>query len=479
VRTEDVNEVTINYNYYANELNAGSTFLSDNLLYVNPINCFMYELGNEQEACAIQIPIKKDQKIAHSFEENSKGSYLTSSFHDLVDCPFIVSNRLQCTCYASNKVKFNIWFEGEVKPEWDKLLTDFKKFTDYQIEKFGSIPVKEFHFLNLISPFSAYHGVEHFKSTVIHLGPSYDIFNRLYTELLGVSSHELYHVWNVKAIRPEEMFPYNYAKENYSQLGYVAEGVTTYMGDRILFESKVFDEKQYHKEFLDYVTRHFHNDGRNHYSVAESSYDTWLDGYVHGVPGIKTSIYVEGCLIAYVCDMRIRKSTEGKKSLHDVMTKMYELTNQRVGYSDTIYQETLELIGKTSFQDIFDDMINGTADYKPYLMEALNFENKKLVELPTEKASNWFGLKGIQNKSDYQVRLVLENSSAYESGVVVGDSILAVNGIPLASDFDKWLSYFYKEDITLSVKRDGRIIQLHLKKANDYQFYKYTLENNK
>ncbi len=477
IRTEGIDELTVNYNYYANELNGGSTFLSENLLYVNPVNCFIYELGNESEECSVSIPVASNEQVAHSFEKLSNGDFKATSFHDLVDCPFIVSARLQQKSYESHGVKFNVWFEGEVKPEWDKVMIDFKKFTDFQLDKFGSIPVKEFHFLNLISPYTAYHGVEHFKSTVIHLGPSYDIFDKLYTELLGVSSHELYHVWNVKSIRPEEMFPYDYAKENYTRLGFVAEGVTTYMGDRILFECGVFDKKQYHKEFLEYVTRHFHNDGRLHYSVADSSYDTWLDGYVQGVPGRKTSIYVEGCLIAYICDMRIRQATNGDKSLHDVMTKMYELTNQRVGYSDTIYQEVLELIGGISFQDIFDNLINGIEDFKPYLTEALKFENKKLIELPTDRASNWFGIKGVQQKSEYTVKLVLENSAAYSSGVVAGDVIIAVNGIPLNNDLDKWLGYFNHEDLTLSINRNGSIIQVNIEKVNEFQFYKYEIQS--
>ena len=106
----------------------------------------------------------------------------------------------------------------------------------------------KFLFLFQITPYSSYHGVEHHKSTVILLGPSYNIFNSFYTELLGVSSHELYHVWNVKNIRPKAMLPYNFSFENYTDMGYVTEGVTTYMGDRILFESGVFSLDQYFKE---------------------------------------------------------------------------------------------------------------------------------------------------------------------------------------------------------------------------------------
>ena len=85
------------------------------------------------------------------------------------------------------------------------------------------------------------------------------------------------------------MLPYAYNKENYTHMGYVTEGVTTYMGDRLLYECEVFSLKQYFKELETFLTRHFHNDGRKHYSVAESSFDTWLDGYVPGIPGRKVS----------------------------------------------------------------------------------------------------------------------------------------------------------------------------------------------
>ena len=137
------------------------------------------------------------------------------------------------------------------------------------------------------------------------LGPSYVVFDAVYPDLLGVSSHELYHTWNVKAIRPIELFPYDFTKENYSELGYLCEGVTTYMGDLFLFKSNVFSEEEYFNELNQQLQKHFDNPGRFNYSVAASSFDTWLDGYVPGVPNRKVSIYTEGCLIALVCDLMI------------------------------------------------------------------------------------------------------------------------------------------------------------------------------
>src|SRR3989304_7536298 len=109
-------------------------------------------------------------------------------------------------------------------------------------------PFETYHFFFQILPTKFYHGVEHLNSTVIALGPSYNLMKGdLYEDLLGVSSHELFHAWNIKNIRPKEMHPYDYTKENYSKLGYVCEGVTTYYGDLFLYRSGVYSEFDYLK----------------------------------------------------------------------------------------------------------------------------------------------------------------------------------------------------------------------------------------
>ena len=95
-------------------------------------------------------------------------------------------------------------------------------------------------------------------------------------------------------------------------------------------------------------------------SVANSSWDTWLDGYVQGIPGRKTSIYTEGALIAYICDMRIRKATNNSASLHNVMQEMYKLCQTGKGYTEADYRNILEKISGESFEDIFTKLVYGT-----------------------------------------------------------------------------------------------------------------------
>jgi predicted metalloprotease with PDZ domain len=471
INTKKDEPILVTYRYYSNVLNAGSTYLDEHQLYVNPVNCTMYVIGSENNPIQVDLPIKNGQLVAGLQNPNESGSYLFSSFHEWVDSPFIISSHLHYQTYQIEDTTFHIWLNGVVKPKWENLLPDFDKFTRYQVSKFGTIPTKNFHFLFQITTYGAYHGVEHLNSTVLLLGPSYAIFDNLYTELLGLCSHELYHVWNIKSIRPIEMKPYRYHQENYFRTGFVAEGVTTYMGDRILLESGVFDRKQYNKELLIYITKHFHNDGRNYYSVADSSFDTWLDGYESGIPGRKTSIYTEGCLIAYICDMRIRHHTNHQHSLHDVMRKLYDESEK--GYTHQRYMQLLEEVGGCSFEDIENHLINGKADFSPYLQEALRIDGYQ-INKKNQKGSELYGIKLIAPNL-CEISNILENSAAHLSGIVEGDIIHSINGIVVNGNVNEWMNFFSEENKPLAMEllRKGKILTLALTTPNDFQYFSY------
>lgn len=473
IECETFDKVVVNYSYYSSELNAGSTYLDQNQIYINPVNCIFFNPDNYNSSYEISFDLHSDFKIYSSLENIGNNTLKASNFEELADSPIIASDSAQHKSLKINNVNFSFCFQGEVKVDWDILIKDFTSFISYQIKLFGSFPHKSFLFLFQITPYLAYHGVEHHHSTVILLGPSYDIFKNLYKELLGVSSHELYHVWNVKGIRPKDMLPYDYSKENYTNMGYVTEGVTTYMGDRILFESGIFTLEQYFNELNKLFQRHFHNDGRNHYSVSESSWDTWLDGYVQGIPGRKVSIYVEGALIALICDAKIRRATKHKKSLHDVMRKMYSGSDQLSGYDMELYKSNLESVSGESFDAIFSEIIYGKKDFKNYLIEALKVFGWDFSSKKAEKIGWQYGIKTYNKDKKLLVQNVLENSAGDKSLIVKEDEIIAVNEFRLEDNFDNWLGYFKNDEIVLKVNRNGKILDLKMKTINDNQYFNY------
>lgn len=481
VETKGNSTIHIKYNYFANEINAGSSYLDDKQLYINGVNCFLYVPDRIEEECQLELIIPSDYNVASGLKETSKHKFVCTDFHELVDSPFIASNDLQHHTYNESGVKFHLWFQGECKPDWELLETDFRKFSKVQIEAFGDFPTKEYHFIFQILTHKAFHGVEHYNSTVILLGPSYDIMNRggWYEELLGVSCHELYHAWNVKQIRPIEMAPYDYSKENYTELGYIDEGVTTYFGDKHLFTSGVFNWEQYAKTFNQLLSRHYKNFGVNNYTVAQSSFDTWLDGYAKGTPGRKGSIYTEGALIAFMTDVFILRNTNNKKSLDDVMKILYQdFAKKSKGVSNLDYKNTIEQVAGASYAKIYNNFIHGTADYTDQLIESLGFIGCELKIGPSKKHNEaYLGFTVRYENSKCMVDNIYPNSIAEDNGLAINDELMAINGIKITNDLSKWSDYFKSDEIALSVKRElGVIEKIKLIGTEEIYFNMFTIK---
>ena len=475
VDTHSTKTIEVTYYYYANELNAGSTYVDDEQVYVNPVNCLVYIEEQQNESCKLKLNINKHYKIASGLPFNNFELQI-ESYHQLVDNPFIASDSLQHNSFELNGISFNIWFQGIVQIEWNRVIDDFIKFSRLQLKKMKGLPVNEYHFLFQILPIKAYHGVEHQNSTVIALGPTYDLMGSLYDDFLGVSSHELYHTWNIKAIRPKEMYPYDYSNPNYSHLGYVAEGVTTYLGDLFLSESGVKDWKWYKKELEKLFQRHFDNFGRFNYSVAESSWDTWLDGYVQGAPHRKVSIYNEGAILSFIIDIKIRKNTQNKASIHTVMRHLYnEFAKKNKGYTEEDFINIVSQYAKEDLTDFFN-----TYYYSPQPLESVLTSAIEDVgfELETEANPNFtqriLGLKTINNNGKTIAQITYPGSPSEMANVLAEDEILSINGYQVNSDLNKWVEFFQDHQIVLTVSRKGRILELICPNTNRnyYPIYK-------
>lgn len=472
VDSDGQSSVKVEYNYYANELNAGSTFVDDKQLYVNPVNCFLYVPELINEPATVELAIPSDWDVATGMQSTAnKHIFQVRDFHELADCPFIASGGLQHNTYEIGGVLFHLWFQGEFKGDWERIIKDFKKFTKEQIDVMGGFPVTEYHFLFQIRTYKTYHGVEHCNSTVITLGPSYDILKPvLYDELLGVSSHELFHTWNVKAIRPIEMQPYDYSKENYSRLGYVAEGVTTYAGDLFLYQAGCFSEFEFFKNIHQLFQRHFHNYGRFNLSVADSSFDTWLDGYEKGIPDRKTSIYNEGALLAMMLDLSLLKDTANKGGILTVMRLLYDRFGKTgKGYTEQDYREAVEEIGGRSYAQFFKNYYYGTKNIKDDLEELMSYVGLEIKNIRSRLYfENRFGFK-VEYIKERSARItdIAPDSLAEQAHLKLGDEILSVNGIRILGNLKEWCKYFEEETITLTINSEDDTHKIQLTPTDD------------
>jgi len=306
----------------------------------------------------------------------------------------------------------------------------------------------------------------------------------VYTDFIGVASHELFHAWNIKSIRPIEMMPYDYTRENYSRLGFVAEGVTTYYGDLFLLRCNVYNLKQYFIELNLRLQKHFDNYGRFNLSVADSSFDTWLDGYVPGIPDRKTSIYDEGCLVALMTDLLIRRHTQNKKSLDDVMrTLYYDFAKQRHGFTEQDYTRVVENTAGRSFTDFFENYVYGVNNYEPLLQDLLNDVGCSVQLYPSAKLhESLFGFRTSIENGLTKVIAVAPASPSYTVGLSRQDEIVAVNNLKVENNLDDLIRFLQstKEKITLHVfSPQKKLRQVELKPDGKNYYNLYKIEQSK
>jgi predicted metalloprotease with PDZ domain len=471
ISSKGAKRVTVIYEYFANELNAGSTFTDETQLYANPVNCLVYNPAKMEEECRVELEVPSDWKIACALPKE-KNILTAKNFDHLADSPFIAAKYLKHNSFILDGVEFHLWFHGQTNPDWPKIISDFFIFIAEQMAIFGSFPSPEYHFLFQILPQRFYHGVEHTESTVIALGPAYKLMEGdTYNDFLGVSCHELFHAWNIKSIRPAEMLPYDFTKENYSRLGFVCEGVTTYYGDYLLFRSGVWTEEEFWPSFNERMDHHFESHARHFQPVSEASFDSWLDGYVPGAPHRKTSIYHEGCLLAFITDMFIRKNTVNKKSLDDVMRVLWnDYSRKGKGYSEADYKRIIEEISGGDFNYYWNNYFYKANSYEPVLSEALNIIGCELHFVESKRLhEHLYGFKVNEPGGLTKVTEIYYGSPA-EKQLTVGDEIIAVNGMQLKADMSEWLSFFGGRETELIVASGGKVKTIRLKAGDETYF---------
>lgn len=413
-------EYKVKYNFYCSRMDAGGAWVDEEQLYINFINCFFEIKEFENEPIEVDFNLPYFSKIISTLPENPQGKLVAKDYQMLVDSTFLATNEITHWTYKSGDSLFNIWIKGEVHFDQASFLGNFQKFTDTQIRDFGEFPELEYHFIFQLLPYRHYHGVEHQKGTVITFGPAESLSDPTQMEdLLGVSSHELYHAWNVCRIRPKELLPYDFSKETYSQAGWILEGITTYMGDLYLLKSGVYSLEVFLKQIENTLQKEIQNDGWKNQSIIESSFDLWLDGYQAGIPDRKVNIYSHGSLICFCLDLML---LETGSSFPEVMKNAWgNFGKLKIGYTNESFWELLlnHTADKDPFQDFYFQFISGKENLLQFFQEKINLLGITLnMTLNPDLLAGKLGVLVSENK----IIKIHQNSPAY-SDLMIGDEI--------------------------------------------------------
>lgn len=462
VHTKGYDSIDLSYLYYGAELTAGNTYLDEQLLLINPVNLLVYSDYCKNNSINISINLPTDWILA-GLEHKSDRAAKFSSLEEAFDTPMLASASIESLSFVVSDTTFYIHTLGEHGISPEQLVSDFKKFTEKQLSAFGEFPTSTFSFL-LIGEHDTYlHGVEHLNNTVIVLGPINEWKSTRYESLLAVASHELYHVWNVKTIRPLEMLPYRFEGPMYSRLGYVYEGITTFFGDYYLLTSGLITPERFLQLLEAQIQTHVDNVGRFAYSVGDSSIDTWVDGYVKGTPGRKVSIYNEGSLMAFILDTKIREATHSKSNLQHLMNRLfYAFGYTQNGYSEKDLLEQLQQLSGIDFSQLFDQYINSANGYESLLQEAFSFYGIELrQEVPAELHKSALGIKILTKNGKTIIADIAPGSPADVGGLCEGDEFLSINEQEINTNLTEVLSSLKHEVLRLVICRRGR----HLEKT--------------
>ncbi len=464
--------ISARFRVYANDLTVRTSHLDSTHGYFNGTNLLPYIDGFKEIPATLVIkPPANWRKIATGLApvKDQSNTFQAPNYDVLVDAPVLVGNFAEFP-FMVQGIPHRIVIEGQGSYDGLRLAQDTQKIVETQAQLFGGLPYASYTVLILLTP-SGLSGLEHLNSTTLTIG--YDRFTteRSYRNVLSLISHELFHVWNVKRIRPEGLGPFDYTRETYTNNLWIAEGTTSYYENLMLRRSGLIATDVFLQNLADLIKDVQQTPGRKVQSLAQASFNTWIKFYRQDENSVNSSIsyYDKGALVSLVLDLEIRKRTKGSKSLDDV----FRLLNQRFGQPGQSGYRDLD------FQKACDTVVGGSLDsfLGPYVYETKEIDYATALAvvgltLKTEPAKDderlgarpYLGATTKEQDGAVVVTNVLRDTPASTAGLTVHDEILAINGYKVdSSNFKKLLNQFSPgQQVSIQIFRGQRLELLTL-----------------
>jgi predicted metalloprotease with PDZ domain len=448
----DTDTFTLTYRVYCNGMNVRANFVDSDFAMLNGAPTFIVPADLQGPyTVTVERPAGWARTLTQLAPDDAD-TFAAESFDWLVDSPIVVGNP-SVESFVVEGVEHLLVDIPDVDP-WNhaKAAAGVKKVVEAQRAFWGQFPYERYLFLNVLGERGG--GLEHLDSTLMITSRFNTEKDDPYERWLGLVSHELFHAWNVKRLRPAPLGPFDYENEVYTESLWIAEGFTSYYDDVLLARAGLIDQDTYLERMSTNIERLLSTPGRQEQPVSRASYDAWIKYYRGDENSVNTAIsyYTKGAVIAFVLDARIRKQTNGERSLDDAMRLAYDRYSGDVGYTPEQFVAVLSEVAGVDMAPFVDSLVN-TTDEVP-LTEA--YEVFGLKRKPAPDASGTTAWLGIGRSGD-RVTEVRKDGPAWAAGVNVGDEILAV-GMDRATDLSATLDRYEPGDaIELLVSRRGRL----------------------
>jgi len=439
-------KISISYQVYANQLGQRTRHIDDSHAYIDASTVVMYsDIGRDQEHIVnLHVPATWNSVSGLESGDNAH-QFIAKNYDVLVDSPIETGiNEHHKFSVDDHDYELVIWGKGNY--DSTKMVTDLKQLVQQSQHIWQGYPFKRYVFM-VHATSGARGATEHLNSTIIQTSRFKFAQRKDYLRFISTAAHEFVHTWNVKQYRPKGLVPYNYQQENYSTLLWLSEGSTSYLQNQLLLRGDLMSSKEFLESLAKRITGYIHKPGRESQTVAQASFDKWLDeggdyGNNHSV-----NIYSEGFLVSWLLDFSIMEKTALEKSYRDVHNTLYQHYKIPESFDENDLLTILKDITHDDYQSWWQENIHGyvNVDFNDLLAKA------GLTMLYGEKGKTkqkaWTGIETKPITNGLQITRVEKNSPAWKAGLALSDIIVAVNGLRMAdNDLTTRLKNFKPKD---------------------------------
>ena len=503
----------VTYQVYAFDLSVRGAYLFDEYAFFNGTSTFLEVMEfTEDSATPILVNIVNNQlarnwHLCTSFTKQSVvehngdaiHTFICKDYQELIDHPVLMGVVDKHTFEVSG-VRFHFVLSGNNETDLERICNDLKPLCKHHLDLFGGLPEKDYWFMTLLCE-DGFGGLEHRASTALmfprfHLPmrSETDVIPEQYQQFLSLCSHELFHAWNVKRIKPEVMISPDLRSEQYMEQLWIYEGFTSLYDDLTLARTKIINPQRYAEILGENVTRLNRTQGRHKQTITQSSFDAWTKFYKQdaGSHNHIVSYYNKGAIIALALDITLRQLSNNRYSIDQLMQLLWSNYGiKNIGTPNDVIQTLCKTHFNIDISAFLDIAIYTTMDLPLDTMVQtiglkLNLRSRASADDKGGKANketmkHAFGATYKDQGSGVVLQSMHDGSPIVQAGAQIGDVMIALGHWQVnAGNLQRLLDNQQTSKVDITLLRQGRIIRSSLPIApaiNDTAYF--TIENAK
>ncbi len=435
IETGGRDSISVRYHLYCRILSVRTNFIEAGSGFLNGAATFLLP---RQVKGPFEITFKlpaEIEQVVTALSSDGKGTYTATDVDQLCDSPIIFGDPVIRDFEVEEVPHSLVNLGGEDLWDADQCAEDVEKICEEIVRFWGEIPYSSYKYLNVIAEGGG--GLEHMDCTLMLTGRWTWGDEDRRKSWFGLVSHEQFHAWNGKRLRPEALGPFEYEREVFTPDLWFVEGFTSYYDDLLIARAGLIEQKEYLERIGKQIKEIQQTPGRLVLPLSAASTDAWIRYYQRDENSINSQIsyYTKGAMVAWLLDARIRSASNHQRSLDDAMRLAFRKFSGERGYTHQDLLDVFEEIAGTDLSEWYGRFIDGTdeLEYEEALeVFGLRFQPQAEVE-ESKKPGGWLGIEASESAGKWTVSRVRVGTPAFDAGLNPGDEIIAIGSYRLGA----------------------------------------------